>query len=264
MDAASLDGLRVLVSRDRASSETFAARLEKLGATPIVCPCIEFVGLHPPGLDEALVGIGNFDWLVFTSANAVAYTFERIEQLGFRPDEHLSHVRVAVVGGQTASALAARSVPADLIPEHESSIGLAEALTAAGIEGGLMLLPTSRIARPELADALRRAGAGVVQLPVYDTVRPDRIPVAAQAAIERGDVDLLTFASPSAVRNFVDLGGGELLRSRPSICIGETTASAREAGALEVIVAPSASSDGMLDALLQFNQGSRREARTHG
>jgi uroporphyrinogen-III synthase len=128
-----------------------------------------------------------------------------------------------------------------------------------------VLLPASRIARPELPDALRRAGANVVQLAVYDTVRPEQLPEAARKRIERGEVDVLTFASPSAVRNFVELGGGELLRSRPVLCIGETTRSVtREAGVLEPIVAPRSSSNGLIDALLEFKSVTRREAQTHG
>jgi uroporphyrinogen III methyltransferase/synthase len=138
-------------------------------------------------------------------------------------------------------------------------------LVASGIEGKRVLLPASRIARPELPEALRRAEANVVQFAVYDTVRPARLPEAARKRIERGEVDVLTFASPSAVRNFVELGGGELLRSRPAICIGRTTAStAGEAGSLETIVAPRPSSGGLVDALLEFGAGTRQEAQTHG
>ncbi|MGH6915932.1 MAG: uroporphyrinogen-III synthase, partial [Geminicoccales bacterium] len=100
---------------------------------------------------------------------------------------------------------------------------------------------------------------------VYDTVRPGRLPDEARARIERGGVDALTFASPSALRNYIELAGNQLLRSRPVVCIGETTAgAAREAGVPEPVIAPRPSTGGLIDALLEYGAGTRQEASTHG
>lgn len=255
MSGQSLAGLRILVTRERQASEEFARRLSDLGAFPIICPAIQIVFRHPPGLDLALLGLGRFDWLVLTSANAVRAVGYRLDELGLDPEEALGQTRIAVVGQATGATLEKLGGRAELVASSGSAAGLADDLVAAGVFETIVLFPASRVARPDLPQRLREAGAGVVQLAVYDTVAPDRIALPDQSSL-----DVATFTSPSAVRNALGAADAVWLQAVPMICIGETTAAAaRAAGALDVTVAADASMDGIIRSLLEFQQRRQQE-----
>ena len=254
-----LAGLRVLVTREREASAEFAALLAGAGATPVICPAIEIAYRNPPGLDEALRGLARFDWLVLTSANAVRALAARFDALELDPEAALDGVAIGVVGAATGTALAQLGGRPEVVAQPAHAEELAERLAAAGVDGALVLFPASRIARPELAQRLRVAGAGVVQLSVYDTVAPRNLTVPDVSRI-----DVATFTSPSTVRNFIDAAGGEWFASIPVVCTGPTTAdAARAAGIANPIVAGEASLDGLTAALAQFKR-QREQVRSYG
>lgn len=250
-----LAGLRVVVTREVRESEAFADRLRALGAEPVVCPALEIRFRNPPGFHDALLALERFDWVVFTSANAVRAVAERCAALGIDPARGLARPKVAAVGEPTANTLRALGVQVDLVPDLATGRALAEAMIAERVAGDLVFFPASRIASPDLPRALREAGAGVVLFAVYETLRPEELPEACRAALERGEVDVLTFFSPSAVRNFLRLAGKDVARAYPNVCIGATTASeARALGLREPLLAHGASEDGVIAALLEFNR----------
>jgi len=258
MEASALEGLRVVVTREAEAGEAFAARLRELGAEPLVCPAIEIHFRNPPGFHDALKALPRFDWVVFTSANAVRAVAERCAALGIDPASGLAHPKVAAVGEPTAEALRELGARVDLVPSVATGSALAEAMIEEGVAGSLVFIPASRIARPELPRALRQAGAGVVLFAVYDTRRPEGLPAECRRALEGGEVDVLTFFSPSAVRNFVALAGEDLARAYPNVCIGATTAAeVRELGLQQPMLAKGASEDGVIAALLEFNRLTR-------
>lgn len=255
-----LNGLRVLVTREKASSEEFAARLAQLGATPIICPAIEIRFRNPPGLDEALAELDRFGWLALTSASAVRALASRFDRIGLDPAATLRRTRIAVVGPATLAELERLGGRADIAAGSGDAASLASDLESIGIEGDLILFPASRIARPELARRLREAGARVVQLAVYETVPPAQIAVP-----DLVEFDAATFASPSAVRNIAGVVGGDWFLRAPIICIGQTTArAARDAGAPDPIVAGEPSMVGIVAALIEFQQRERQEVEQHG
>lgn len=245
-----LDGLRVLVTRERAASLKFAERLQGLGAAPLICPAIEIELRNPPGLDEALIELQRFDWLVLTSANAIRAIAERFEALGLDPIEFLKNVEVAVVGDATHAALVALGGRAEVVADPANAEQLAAQLETTGVGGNLILFPASRIARPDLPHRLRLAGAGVVQLAVYDTVAPAEMHVP-----DADQIDVATFTSPSTVLNVAARVSLEWRHQMPALCIGETTAdAARGAGFSCPMIAPTASLDGITAALSDFNR----------
>lgn len=247
--AESLAGVRVLVTRDREASERFAARLSRLGASPVICPAIATRYRNPPGFDEALSALDRFDWLVLTSAKAVRAIEMRLAAMKLDPADALEQVRCATVGRTTERALVEMGGRAEIVADPANADNLAERLVAAGIEGALILFPASRIARPVLGQRLRSAGAGVVQLGVYETVAPDGLQVP-----DASEIDVAIFTSPSALRHIANRAPPGWFSRTPVICIGATTAdAARDAGANAPIVAAEASVDGILEALLQFN-----------
>lgn len=202
-----LRGLRVVVTRARADAEPLVKALERHGANVLLLPTIEIRPLASAELDEVLRGEMAFDWTLLTSANTVRALTQRARQLGLDPADLAQLGSVAAIGSATRRALEAAGIQVALVPGQATAEALAEELIAQGISGKRVFLPASRIARAMLPEQLRAAGAEVVTARVYDTVCPDRAPDDALAAVKDGEVEVITFTSPSTVRNFLTLAG---------------------------------------------------------
>ena len=237
-----LFGRRIVVTRARAQAAGFIDALGAAGADVIPCPTIEIV---PPAswapLDAAIERIASFDWVVLTSVNGVALFFDRLRAL--RRDVRALHgARIAAVGSETAAALAARGVLADVVPDEFRAEGVAAAMRAAGVTGTRVLLARAAAAREILPQLLRAAGAEVEEVASYATALPPTDPRELRDLLAARAVDLVTFTSSSTVRHFAELLGDDaaaLLRGVPVGCIGPITAdTARQAG-LSVVLQPS-------------------------
>lgn len=246
-----LRGTRVIVTRTAEQSEPWLRRLTELGAVAYCLPMIEIVPCDPEALDTELDRFDSYDWVVFTSTNAVHHTLERCRQRGESPAAELARVSVAAVGTVTSRALHMAGIAVSLTPADQSARGVAQALGEAGIAGKRVLLPCSRSARSELPRLLTAAGARVIVVPVYDTIAPTAPDARLLAALREGAVDVLTLASPSAARNLFAALEGSPSAGVAVVCIGETTANAaRELGYSVAAVAASPSIDGLVSALM--------------
>ncbi|MGI8547943.1 MAG: uroporphyrinogen-III synthase [Gemmatimonadaceae bacterium] len=226
-----LDGRRVAVTRAREQSDELGALLASLGAEVLYCATIEIL---PPldwrPLDAAIQSLATFDWIVFTSRNAVDHFHARLV-LSKVDDKSMAGVRIAAVGTGTRDALSTRGMRADVIPPKAMANRIPESLGP--IEGLRILLPRSEIAAPELPAALCERGADVVEVVTHRTARAGGAALLVERVREHG-VDAITFASASAVRSFVgaaadmiDSGGWWRDPNRPRIvAIGPVTASA--------------------------------------
>lgn len=237
-----------MVTRARGQAAEFASALESFGARVVFCPTIEIV---PPEsyaqLDEAIENLFGYDWLVFTSTNAVEHFLARLEALGRGADE-LDELRVCAVGEATSARLAAARVHVDVVPERAQAEGVFDALEeyAGGRENlrGLnFLFPRAAAGRDFIPGALGEAGARVDVVTAYRTASPETTERArAEALLVGGGVDCVTFASPSAVRNFAQLFDtadlAPLLAGVRVACIGETTAAAAAALNLRPDIVP--------------------------
>ena len=236
-----LFGRRLVVTRPRAQAAGFIDALTDLGADVLPCPTIEIV---PPAswtpLDAAIDQLERYDWLVLTSTNGVAMFFDRLRERR-RDLRALHRARLAAVGSETAAAIAARGLLVDVVPEEFRAEAVAEAMIAAGVRGGRVLLPRAAVAREILPIALREAGATVDEVPAYETIMPSGDLGELRSWLVDGRVDLVTFTSSSTVRNFVARLGADaepLLAGVRAACIGPITAdTARQAG-LKVVVQP--------------------------
>ena len=250
---APLRGKRVLVTRARAASGTLCSRLEALGATVVELPAL---ALEPPPdcapLDAALRRLSGYDWIAFTSRNAVRAVFDRLGTLGV-PDPFPGHLRVAAVGPSTAAELEARGVVAHCVPGEATGASLAAAMAATGIKEAHVLLPLGNLARPELRRGLEAAGAQVDEVVAYHTVRPRDANPSALETLRRGEIDLVALASPSAARNLVEILGADLspLHRAKLACIGPTTAAAvAELGLKPAGVAAQHTIDGLVQVIV--------------
>ena len=233
-----LAGVRVVVTRAKAQAAEMVARLEALGAEAIEVPTIAIVPPEDAGpIDAACARIGTFDWVVFTSVNAVTRFLRHLPD-GAGGVRALRGVRLCAVGAATAEALAGRGLRIDLVPEEYRAEGVIRALHGqAELAGVRVLLPRANLARDVLPAALRRAGADVTAVTAYRTVPVGLDPGGPdiRRMLRERAVDVVTFTSGSGVRNFARAIGGEaaeLLRPVEIACIGPVTAEA--AGRLDI------------------------------
>ena len=253
-----LAGRRVVVTRARAEAEPLCEHLAALGATPICAPAIRIEPVDDlRSLDDAIAGIASFDWVVFTSADAVEIFFQRWTHAGRTP-ANLRGIKLAVVGPVTARALAAWGAQPDFVPDEFAGDALAEELAV--VPGERVLLPRAEIARHETVEILERRGATVVVLPIYRTVAAEMDATVIED-IRRG-VDAVLFTSGSTVQHFMNImrqhDPGFVFPAHARImCIGPVTASAaREAGLRVDSVAQVHTTEGLVDRLVDvFSKG---------
>jgi uroporphyrinogen III methyltransferase/synthase len=241
-----LFGRRIIVTRAREQASGLVERLAALGAATVELPVIE-IGEPADGghaLREAAARVGAYDWVTFTSANAVGRLFAALGDVG-RDTRALADSKVAAIGPGTAEALAAAGVRADLVPERFVAESLLEAFPAGP---GRVLLPRAAVARDALPAGLAERGWAVDVVEAYRTVVGQPPPEALAAAATASAV---TFTSSSTVTNYLAVAGD--LPVPPVVaCIGPITAdTARAAGLTVDVVAAEHTIDGLVGALVE-------------
>jgi len=257
VQARPLRGRRIVLTRPLAQSGDFEERVGALGGEPVVAAAIEIVAPDSWTIaDAALRRVGTYDWLAFTSANAVRMLVDRADAIGVPRDELRSR-RLAVVGPATASVVRTTLRPPDFAPTVNTAEMLGEEIT--DVDNTRVLLPRGNLADDTLPAALRARGAFVDEVVVYRTVPGPGI-TAIVAGVRESAVDALLFASASAVR-FVadalvaDTASTGLRRQRWPVaaCLGPVTASAAQAcGFQSVIVADDATQNELIDAVARW------------
>lgn len=241
-DNRSLSGRKIVVTRAADQAGELSALLSAKGAEVFECPTI---AIEPPGewgeLDAAVAELSSFDWVVFSSANAVRFFFMRLAALGF-DSRAFGRAKVCAVGPRTAEELIPHGIRADLIPPDYKGEGVVTAFTSLGVAGASVLFPRGDKAREVVPAGLTRLGARVVSPVTYRNVRPETIPDPVKESFERGEVDCVTFTSSSTVENLAALLGENrligLLERVTVASIGPiTSATCRELG-LRVAVEP--------------------------
>jgi uroporphyrinogen-III synthase len=254
---APLSGRRVVVTRPKEQAAELCRRLAELGARPICAAAIRIEPVADMGpLDDAIRDLGSFDWIAFTSANAVEVFKDRCALAGRTPAGLTA--KVAAIGTATAYALAEWGVAVDFQPLQFVGDVLARELPVA--PGQRVLLPRAEIARRDTVEILERRGAEVVDLPVYRTL-PEEIGACVMDEIRRG-VDAVLFTSESTVTHFLDairgrVPGDALDTGVRIACIGPVTAEAARARGLHVdAVASVHTTAGLLESLTEaFSKG---------
>jgi len=245
-DVRPLFGKRILVTRPREQAGELVERLEAMGAEAIEAPMIRILPPDDYGpLDDACTRAGAFDWIIFSSSNAVDVFVERL--LGTARDlRSLAGVKLCVVGPATAERLASHGLKVDLTPPEYRAEAVVRAIAETNeVRGIRVLLPHADIGREIIADELRRQGALVTEVVAYRTVvvEPERDgePDIYHMLLERR-IDVVTFTSASAVRNFVQVVGAEpaadLLRTTSVASIGPVTAEAAARFNIETTILP--------------------------
>lgn len=229
-----LYGVRIVITRPEA--KPLADELERLGAEVTVVPLIEIRPAEGRALEDAIDSMETYDWIVLTSVNGVAAVAQGLAGLG-------GDARVAAVGPVTAAAIHELGVEPAFVATRASddiAAGLGD------LEGLRVLLPQADLAEPHLADELRGRGAHVEAIVAYRTIL---VEPPMWGILPLRIADAVVLASGSACRSLAaagGAGGGAML-----VCIGPKTAKvAREVGLKVGLVADEATSEGIIQALV--------------
>ena len=115
--------------RTKEQAGSLSARLRGYGAVPEEVPTISVEPpRNPQQMDKAVRGLveGRYEWIAFTSVNAVKAVREKFEEYGLDA-RAFSGLKIAAVGDKTAAAIADWGLRADLVPSGEqSAAGLLE------------------------------------------------------------------------------------------------------------------------------------------
>ena len=238
-----LFGRRVVVTRAREQASDLVERLHRFGAETIELPAITIDEPDDGGEElrecAAWLSRGDFEWVVFTSANAV----DRFCAL-LRDAREFGRTRVAAIGPGTADALRRFGVEPDLVPERFVAESLVDGFPSGK---GKVLLPRAAVARDVLVTGLATKGWAVTAVAAY---RTRAVEPSTSALAEAAKADAITFTSSSTVTNFVQVAG---LDSIPPVvvCIGPVTAAtARDAGLTVDVVADEHTIEGVVQAIV--------------
>ena len=245
-DALPLKGKTVVVTRPKERVGTLSARLRALGARVWEYPCISTAPLGPcPALDKALDRLGEYQWLALTSPAGAEVLWKKLEERG-RDARALGGVRLAAIGSGTAKALAAHGLRADYVPEVYDAAHLGAGLPA---EGRVLILRAAE-GSPALTEALAARNIGYDDVATYRTVYENPRSQALRAAVEGGEVDLVTFTSASTVKGFVSSVGADADFSKlVGACIGAQTAAEARKHGIPVRVAREATVDALVELI---------------
>jgi uroporphyrinogen-III synthase len=221
-----LAGKRVVVTRAAGQAGTLSALLRAQGAEVVELPVIELVAEEFPATDA-----GEFDWIVFTSANAVRFFCER-ETMSAE-----GKARVVAIGPATAESLRERGVRVDVVADENTGEGVAAALRDEELRGKKVLFPRAAAARDVIPDALTRAGATVEIVTVYRNVVPEGLAEAAAAAFA-AKPDWVTFTSSSTVKNLLAVVDRDRLEGVRCASIGPVTSEVLRKHGLAVAAEP--------------------------
>ena len=229
-----LAGVRVVVTRSAERADTLTRPLTALGAEVIEMPATRVELLDTAPVLEVLRTLSRYQWLVFTSQNAVTFFWQLLRRTGQDAGAMVGR-RVAAVGPATASALQSLGIDVDVTPRRFVAEGLLDALRERDdVTGSRVLYLVARGAREVLPAGLRALGASVDVTPLYRSVPDAEGAAALRERLLRGDVDLVTFTAGSTVRAFVDAVGADAAAKAGIVSIGPITSAVVQELGLEV------------------------------
>ena len=264
-ESRALYGWTVLVPRTKDQAGEMSERLVGHGALPIEVPTIAVEPPRSPAqMERAVKGLvdGRFQWVVFTSTNAVRAVWEKFNEFGLDA-RAFSGVKIACVGQATADRVRAFGINPELVPTGEqSSLGLLDEFPPYDDifdPVNRVLLPRADIATETLAEGLRERGWEIEDVTAYRTVRAAPPPAHTREMIKTGGFDAVCFTSSSTVRNLVGIAGKPHARTIVA-CIGPKTAETAAEFGLRVDVQPEVAAVGpLVEALAEHAARLRAE-----
>ena len=244
-----LHGVRIATTRARVAAPEMAQHLAALGAQVLEYPTIQ---ISPPqsykALDQAIAQLETYDWLIFTSVNAVEAFSQRLTSSP--RDLRGLRAKLCTIGPATRKAVELLHLKVDVLPAEYVAESLVKALASYDLKGAQVLIPRAAVARDTVPDALRAMGASVTIAEAYRTTVPESGP-APQA-------DWLTFTSSSTVKNFLALNEPGAIAQYKTASIGPITSETlRMHGVEPTVEARPHTTEGLIHAILQHHNSSR-------
>ena len=250
-----LFGRGVVITRPEKQADDLAQLLIKEGANPIHFPTIKII--PPPdwrGLDAAIKNLEDYDWLIFTSANGVAFFFERLFAKA-KDIRDLKGIKICCIGPATAQQVESKGIRVDLVPKKFISEGILESFSGINLQGKKILIARAAKARDVLPEGLKKSGAKVDVVAAYVTVNSGKKKNEMEKLFKENQVDVITFTSSSTVNNFVKIIGRKfsLPKGVKIACIGPVTATtAKKAGFPVDIHQEEYTMEGLVGALIDY------------
>lgn len=255
-DSKPLFGKRIVVTRARAQASGFAELLESYGAHTIQFPTIEIQPISDNlALDKAITCLSDYDWVIFTSVNAVEIFYSQLRE-NSADVRSFGKAQICAVGPKTVEALNGIGILPDFVPSQSRAVAIADEMENLAEKN--VLLPCAKIAPDDLPNGLRENGAIVHTIPIYNTVKTEgKGRENLEKGIIDGDIDMVTFTSSSTVDNFVGMFDQhrpeDLLAKVRIAVIGPSTAEAAKRCGLKVDVMPSeASVEALAQEIVRF------------
>jgi len=256
-------GKRIVVTRARAQASALAEGISELGGRAIEFPSIiikpeeDLRNLH-----RAFQALDKYEWIIFTSVNAVDIFFEELIRQGLDIRD-LKGIKICAIGPATEKRLTGRGLKVDSIPDEYRAEGIIDELKPRIEPGQWVLLPRARGARAVLPDSLIQLGAHVNEVFLYEAITATKVSRESLDDILAGNIDYLTFTSSSTVTNFVRIVGGEnitrIAEQTRVACIGPVTAdTASKMGFTVHLTADEYTISGLLKALVEDSKGDNK------
>lgn len=247
-----LFGKNIVVTRCRTQSSALAEKISEMGGNSIEIPTIKIQKVEDnKELEVEIDKIKDYTYILFSSKNAVDIFFDKLNEKGY-DSRVLCNSKICAVGGETAKAIKSRGIIADIVPQKYVAEGLYEELKDIINENDKILIPRAKKARDFLINKLSEK-CYIKEIITYESVIDNDKKDLALEVIEDENVDYITFASSSTVKNFITLIGEEnlqQLKNKNIISIGPITSKTIEEYGLEVYKeAEVATIDSMIDAI---------------
>lgn len=205
MDQKVLQNKHIVITRNIETDPTIVTMLENQGAQVTHLPTIKIEPVDDYSeFDKQVKSFAKFDYLVFSSTNAVIYFCARVKNL--KIDLDYSKVKIIAVGSATAAKCKESGLRVDIIPQNFSARGIFNELVNKNLNSIKVFIPSSTIARQELPFLLTESGAEVYSVPVYKNIIPPYHEIKSLLEyIKEKKPDLFIFTSPSTFKNFIKI-----------------------------------------------------------
>ncbi|MBI5020470.1 MAG: uroporphyrinogen-III synthase [Ignavibacteriales bacterium] len=253
-----LSGKTILITRASNQTSEFIDLINANGGVAVCFPTIE---IHPPDdwdmIDKAIERMYMYDGIIFTSQNGVLFFFERINHLHTNINL-LDNKTIFAVGEKTKQVLVERGISSITVPDKHTAFDLSRLMKEENLQGKCYLFPKGDIANEMIPATLKSLGASVDDIVVYRTLPPSDVDVKNICAMLDGNkIDVVTFTSPSTVKNFFRIigeNGKKYFNVKPRIAvIGPATAGALEEFNLEPDILPAKPSiEAMIESIILY------------
>jgi uroporphyrinogen-III synthase len=218
----------ILVSHSIEFGGQFRSSLENRGALTINLPAI-LAGDSPSwnDCDDAITTLDRYQGVFFSSRNSVAFLLKRIHAIDPKQIRTLTSLHLFALGDHTEDCLHDAGLFSAIVPRSSSAADLEAELLRARIWQKTYLFPKRHAAKETLPDHIRRLGASVDEVTVFQDVfpPPEEIDII-RTGLLKDKIDAVAFFDPNAISNAVELLGRQLLARTRIAVIGPSCANA--------------------------------------